>query len=117
MEKAHESLKKSNANLKHMIMFSDSDPNAPDTKLMQQIVADRITVSTVLISGHSKPDTMISIAEQNKKRFYNVTSPSMLPQIFIKKTAIILKSAIYEEPFKPQLKSSNEVVRNIGAKE
>ncbi|HEU0039626.1 MAG TPA: glutamine amidotransferase, partial [Verrucomicrobiae bacterium] len=117
MEKAHESLKKSNANLKHMIVFSDGDPNAPDTKLMQQIVADRITVSTVLISGHSGPNTMISIAEQGKGRFYNVTSPSMLPQIFIKETAVILKSAIYEEPFKPQLKSSSEVVRGIGAEE
>jgi uncharacterized membrane protein len=117
MEKAYESLKKSSANLKHIIVFSDGDPNAPDDKLMQQIVADRITVSTVLISGHSGPNTMINIAEQGKGRFYNVTSPSMLPQIFIKETAVILKSAIYEEPFKPQLKSSSEVVRGIGAEE
>jgi uncharacterized membrane protein len=117
MEKAHESLKKSTANLKHMIVFSDGDPQAPDAKLMQQIIADRITVSTVLISGHSGPDTMVNIAQQGKGRFYNVTSPSMLPQIFIKETAVILKSAIYEEPFKPQLRSSSEVVRGIGPAE
>lgn len=117
MEKAFESLKKSNANLKHIIVFSDGDPTAPPQQLMQQIVAARITVSTVLIAGHSGPETMIWIAEQGRGRFYNVTSPSMLPQIFIKETAVILKSAIYEEPFKPQVRSSSEVIRGIGAQE
>ena len=39
----------------------------------------------------------------------------MLPQIFIKETAVILKSAIYEEPFKPQVRSASEVTRGIAA--
>ena len=77
---------------------------APTQALMQAIVGDRITVSTVLISGHAGPETMISIADQGKGRFYNVTSPNELPQIFIKEAAVILKSAIYEEPFKPQVR-------------
>lgn len=110
---SHEALKKSKANLKHIIVFSDGDPAAPSQTLMQSIVADRITVSTVLIAGHVGPETMIQIAEQGKGRFYNVTSPSILPQIFIKETSVILKSAIYEEPFKPQLRSSSEVIRGI----
>jgi uncharacterized membrane protein len=114
---AHESLKKSTANLKHIIVFSDGDPGAPNQPLMQAIVADRITVSTVLISGHAGPDTMIWMAEQGKGRFYNVNSPDDLPQIFIKETAVILKSAIYEEPFKPQVRSLSEVVRGIAATE
>ena len=69
---AHEALKKSTANLKHIIVFSDGDPGAPTPELMQAIVGDRITVSTVLISGHAGPDTMIWIADQGKGRFYNV---------------------------------------------
>ena len=110
---SHEALKKSKANLKHIIVFSDGDPAAPSQTLMQSIVADRITVSTVLIAGHVGPETMIQVADQGKGRFYNVTSPSILPQIFIKETSVILKSAIYEEPFKPQLRSSSEVIRGI----
>jgi uncharacterized membrane protein len=117
MMQAHEALKKSTSNLKHMIIFSDGDPGAPTPQLMQEIVGDRITVSTILISGHVGPETMISIAEQGKGRFYNVTSPNDLPQIFIKETAVILKSAIYEEPFKPQLRASSEVIRGIGGAE
>jgi uncharacterized membrane protein len=114
---AHEGLKKSTANLKHIIVFSDGDPSAPSAGLMHDIVADRITVSTVLISGHAGPNTMIWIADQGKGRFYNVTSPNDLPQIFIKEAAVILKSAIYEDPFKPQLKASSELIRGIGAGE
>src|SRR5208337_2849040 len=59
MEQAHSALQKSTANLKHIIVFSDGDPNVPTDVLMKAIVADRITVSTILISGHSGPDTMI----------------------------------------------------------
>jgi uncharacterized membrane protein len=117
LQMSHDALKKSTANLKHIIVFSDGDPGGPTPALMQEIVGDRITVSTVLISGHSPPDTMISMAEQGKGRFYNVTSPNDLPQIFLKETAVILKSAIYEEPFKPQLRSASEVVRGIGSGE
>jgi uncharacterized membrane protein len=117
MEKAFEALKKSSANLKHMIIFSDGDPTAPSAQLMQQIVAARITASTVLIAGHSGPETMIWIAREGKGRDYHVNSPSMLPQIFVKETAVILKSAIYEEPFKPQVRSASEVTRGIGAEE
>ena len=108
MGMAHEALKKSNANLKHIIVFSDGDPGAPSEELMRSIVGDRITVSTILISGHVGPETMIWIADQGKGRFYNVTSPDDLPQIFVKETAVILKSAIYEEPFKPQLRAGSE---------
>lgn len=117
MEMAHDALKKSTSNLKHIIVFSDGDPGAPSPALMQAIVGDRITVSSVLISGHSPVDTMTWMAEVGKGRFYNVQSPNELPQIFLKETAVILKSAIYEEPFKPQLRSSTEVIRGIGADE
>ena len=117
LEEGRKALKKSTANLKHIIVFSDGDPAPPSAPLMQRIVSDRVTVSTVLIAGHVGPQTMISIAEQGKGRFYNVTSPSMLPQIFIKETAVILKSAIYEEPFKPQQRSASEVIRGISAAE
>src|SRR5205814_9313735 len=105
LELSHEALKKSTSNLKHIIVFSDGDPGAPSQQLMQAMVGDRITVSTILISGHVGPETMIWMADQGKGRFYNVTSPNDLPQIFIKETAVILKSAIYEDPFKPQVRS------------
>src|SRR5207247_319904 len=117
MNIAYEGLKKSTANLKHMVVFSDGDPGAPSSALMQAIVGDHITVSTVLIAGHSGPDTMTWIADQGRGRFYNVNNAAQLPQIFIKETAVILKSAIFEEPFTPKLASASELIRVISDEE
>jgi uncharacterized membrane protein len=117
MTMAYEGLKKSTANLKHIVVFSDGDPGAPSAQLMQDIVGSKITVSTVLIAGHAGPQTMIAMADQGKGRFYDVRSPEQLPQIFIKEAAVILKSAIFEEPFKPQQVASSELVRGIGPEE
>ncbi|HVM47195.1 MAG TPA: VWA domain-containing protein [Candidatus Acidoferrum sp.] len=117
LEQSYEALRKSTANLKHIIVFSDGDPGAPSAKLMQDIVSERITVSTVMISGHVGPETMVWMADHGKGQFYKVDSPNDLPQIFIKETAVILKSAIYEEPFTPQVRSATEVVRGIAANE
>lgn len=114
---AQTALRGSKASLKHIIVFSDGDPAEPSAGLMSSIIADRITVSSILIAGHVGPETMIRIAELGKGRFYNVTSPFDLPQIFLKETAVILKSAIYEEPFKPQLRGMTEVVRGMRAEE
>lgn len=117
MELATEALKKSNSSIKHMVVFSDGDPGAPDGKLMSEIAGSRITVSTVMIGGHVNPDTMMDIASKGKGQFYDVRSPASLPQIFIKEAAVILKSAIFEEPFKPRLASSSELTRGISGAE
>ncbi len=110
-------LKQSKANLKHMIVFSDGDPGAPSDQLMQAIVGDRITVSTVLIAGHAGPDTMIKMADQGRGRFYDVRDPAQLPQIFIKEAMVILKSAIFEDPFQPVLTDSSGILRGFAAGE
>ncbi len=114
---AHDALKKSHSSIKHMVVFSDGDPTSPTDKQVQSIVDDKITVSTVMIGGHVTPDTMTRIAQLGRGRFYDVRSPTQLPQIFIKEAAVILKSAIFEEPFKPQIVSSSEITRGISAAE
>ena len=76
-----------------------------------------LLVFTVMIGGHVAPDTMTFIAEMGRGRFYDVRSPAQLPQIFIKEAAVILKSAIFEEPFKPQVASSSELIRGISGAE
>ena len=117
LEKSRDALKKCTSNLKHVIVFSDGDPGAPSDGLLQDMTKEKITVSTVLIAGHFPPDTMIKMADLGKGRFYHVTDASQLPQIFLKETAVILKSAIYEEPFKPQVRAASELIRGIGANE
>jgi uncharacterized membrane protein len=115
MTLARDGLVKSTASLKHIIVFSDGDPSAASTPLMESITGAKITVSTVMIGAHVAPGTMIRMAEQGRGRFYDVQSTAQLPQIFIKETAVILKSAIVEEPFRPRLAVSTEIVRGFAA--
>jgi hypothetical protein len=117
MTKAYLALKKSTASLKHIIVFSDGDPGPPSQQLMNDIVAAKITASSVMISGHAGPQTMEFIAAEGHGTPYDVKNPNDLPQIFIKETMVILKSAIYEEPFRPKLVGSTELVRGIGGAE
>jgi Ca-activated chloride channel family protein len=114
---AHDGLKKSHGSIKHMVVFSDGDPTSPTDKQVQSIIDDKITISTVMIGGHVAPDTMTRIAQIGRGRFYDVRSPNQLPQIFIKEAAVILKSAIFEEPFKPQIAANTELIRGITAAE
>ncbi len=114
MEMAHAGLKKSTANLKHMVVFSDGDPGAPSQQTIQAIIGDRITISTVMIGGHVMPDTMMQMADAGGGQFYDVRSPEGLPQIFTKEAAVILKSAIFEEPFTPVVAQSTELIRGLG---
>ena len=113
MKAAHEALKRSNANLKHMVVFSDGDPQAVGDADLRAIVADRITISTVMIGGHVEPGTMVEMAEKGRGRFYDVRSPAQLPQIFLKEAAVILKAAIIEDPFKPRSTAASEITRGI----
>ncbi|HYE30253.1 MAG TPA: VWA domain-containing protein [Methylomirabilota bacterium] len=117
MEKAYDALRGSKSSLKHMVVFSDGDPSPPTDELMNNLTKERITLSTVMIGGHVMPDPMLKMATQGRGRFYDVRSPAQLPQIFVKESSVILKSAIFEEPFKPKMVSSSEPLRGISAAE
>jgi Ca-activated chloride channel family protein len=62
-----------------------------------------------------EPSLMVWMADLGQGRFYDVRAPGNLPQIFIKEAAVILKSAIFEEPFKPQVAAASEITRGIVA--
>ncbi|MDG1890836.1 MAG: VWA domain-containing protein [Verrucomicrobiota bacterium] len=113
MEMAFEGLQKSEAQLRHMIIFSDGDPGAPSKDLLDKMVSEKITVSTILIAGHAGPETMKWIAQNGNGRFYEVQNPADLPQIFMKEASVILKSAIVEHPFAPRVLTPSEPIRGL----
>jgi uncharacterized membrane protein len=114
--RAREMLKNTRANLKHCIVLTDGDSLPGDFEgVARAMAADKITISTVGVGTDLNVELLQGIAALGKGRFYSVTSPETLPQIFIKETALVLKVAINEEPFRPQLGSGSELVRGIRA--
>ncbi|MCL4210133.1 MAG: VWA domain-containing protein [Phycisphaeraceae bacterium] len=95
MQLAYDGMAPLNAN-KHCIIISDGDPSPPSQALLDQFVAAKITVTTVLIAGHGGPTTMQTIANVTGGNFYNVTNPRNLPEIFISESRIVARSLTVE---------------------
>ncbi|MBX3358305.1 MAG: VWA domain-containing protein [Phycisphaeraceae bacterium] len=111
MRLAIPALEKANAGLKHAIIISDGDPQAPSPALIGRYRAAKVTVSTVLVFPHymgaSGPDfsTMRDIAEQTGGNYYQITEDNQLkslPEIFIKEAQTVRRALIWEgKPFNP----------------
>ncbi|MEW6357023.1 MAG: glutamine amidotransferase [Planctomycetota bacterium] len=115
MTMARDGLASVNAALKHIVIISDGDPQPPSQSLMQSIASKKITVSTVVIFPHSGRDkgVMSEVAKQGKGRYYDVSDPARLPEIFIKEARVIQRSLIFEEAFTPRLTVPTEIVSGI----
>jgi secreted protein with Ig-like and vWFA domain len=118
MQKAFEMLKGARATLKHCVVLTDGESLPGDFEgLTLAMAKEKITVSTVGVGDDINGKLLQDIAAIGHGRFYYVPNPGQLPQVFIKETSVILKSAIYEEPFKPQVRQASELIRGIGASE
>ena len=98
------------AGQKHCIIISDGDPAGPSKKLLDDFVAAKISITTVLIAGHgSKLDgaKMKHIAEYTGGTAYGpIRNPKRLPKIFIKEAKIVSRSLIVEgQEFFPKVVS------------
>lgn len=102
---AHEGLAPLRAN-KHAIIISDGDPSPPSQSVLQDFIDAQITVTTVMVAGHGSATTMQKIANMTGGRFYNVTNPRNLPQIFIEESRIVARSLTVEgEEYIPLLQN------------
>jgi len=112
---AHKGIAPVNAASKHIVVISDADPDGPTDSTVDAIVKDRITISTVAISPHGSSDIarMQRTAQRAGGRFYEVTDPAKLPQIFIKEAATIQRSMIVEGDIPPVVMGATEALKGI----
>ncbi|MBE0540775.1 MAG: VWA domain-containing protein [Verrucomicrobia bacterium] len=114
MVRAQQMLASVTASLKHCIVLTDGVSESGDfSGITQTMSAQRITLSTVGVGTDTNEELLQELATLGRGRYYPVPTPAQLPQIFIKETAIVLKTAINEEPFIPRLVSATEPVRGI----
>jgi uncharacterized membrane protein len=116
LQNAYDALVKCDAAQKHVIVISDGDPRAPTPQLLSQLKAARITCTGVCVFPHSSKDkqSLQQMAAATGGRYYDVTDPSTLPQIFIKEAQVVRRALIIEEPFTPQVAFGlSEILRGI----
>ncbi len=106
---------------KHIVIISDGDPTPPTPRVLNQLAQSKITVTAVLTAAHGNDpgaqSVMQGIARQTKGRFYNVTNPRALPQIYQKEARTISRPLIFEleNPWQPRIQSPiTEPVLGLG---
>ena len=118
LQAAYDALVKCDAAQKHVIVISDGDPAAPTPQLLSQLAAAKITCTGVCIFPHA-PASKLSLQEMamaTNGRYYDVTDPTTLPQIFIKEAQVVRRSLIIEEPFTPQVTFGlSEILKGVTA--
>ncbi len=117
MSMAFTGLKASDAAMKHCIIISDGDPAPPQPALLDQFLAEKITVSTVAINPHGGQtvDLMEGIAQKTGGRFYYPQDPSQLPSIFIKEAKTLKRSMLQNKTFSAQVEFPSPILKGIDA--
>jgi len=109
MQLAFNGLTSVRAGQRHAIVISDGDPAPPSQALLDQYKAQKITITTIMVGGHGTATDKASmqyVAMQTGGRFYNITNPKQLPQIFIKEAKVVSRSLIQEgDAYQPRLTS------------
>lgn len=103
------------ASLKHVVVLTDGQSQPDEFEAIARAMADeRITLSTVGLGIDCDVPLLQRLAGLGRGRFYHVPWPTQLPQIFLQETAVILKTAIDENPFTPQVSAMTEPIRGLG---
>ncbi|MCU0916654.1 MAG: VWA domain-containing protein [Planctomycetes bacterium] len=116
LQMAHDALVRCDAGQKHVIVITDGDPTPPSQQLLTQLSDARITCTGVCIFPHT-PGSKVNLQQMavaTGGRYYDVTDPATLPQIFIKEAQVVRRSLILEEPFTPQVTFGlSEILRGV----
>jgi hypothetical protein len=116
LQQAYDKLKDCDAAQKHVIVISDGDPKGPSGQLLNQCKQAGITCTGVGVFPHSPADvqSLQRVAQLTGGRFYNVSNPQQLPQIFIKEAQVVRRTLIIEETFAPRINYSlGEITKGL----
>ena len=106
---------------RHIVLISDGDPADPSNSLVNDLIRDKITVTTVLTAAHGNDPgstfRMRNLANKTKGRFYNVTNPKALPRIYQKEARTISRPLIFEQstPWAPQVNFLSEPITGLAS--
>ncbi len=103
---------------RHVILLTDGQgqPDEPPhiQTVVESMVADGVTVSTVGIGTQVDRALLERIGQTwGHGRAYFTSDPSNLPQIFLRETSLVARSAAVEEPVAPRVVTQASFLREI----
>ncbi|USG64938.1 VWA domain-containing protein [Brevibacillus ruminantium] len=104
LQMAAERIKTMKTKRKHVILLTDGQSGREDNYqgLLEQMIGENVTVSTVAVGDDSDTELLEDIAKWGKGRYYFATDGASIPQIFSKETALASRTFIVEKPQVPE---------------
>ncbi len=115
LQEAYQQLASTAAKIKHVILLTDGQAEYGGIiDLVNQMVAQKITVSTVGVGSGADQTLLTAIAENGGGRFYFTQDASSIPKIFTKETTQVARSALVEERVRPVVHKFVELLDGVG---
>jgi Mg-chelatase subunit ChlD len=116
LEAAFDGLATRDAKVKHVVLLTDGiSPSGDYPGLARQMRAANITLSTIGVGNDADVNLLQQLADMGEGRFYEGSDPFEVPQILVKETLEIARTAIVEEPFRPAIVGSSPMVDGFEA--
>jgi Ca-activated chloride channel homolog len=114
MDMAYQDLSVVQARKKHVILLTDGQaPTQGIKELVQAMIAESITVTTVGLGEGANADLLRMVADTGGGRFHAVPDPNSLPKIFTRETELIAEQAAVEDWFPVQQVASADFLKGI----
>ena len=114
LDMAYQDLSVVQARKKHVILLTDGQAPTQGIKdLVQAMLSESITVTTVGLGEGSNQDLLRMIADTGGGRFHAVPDPNSLPKIFTRETELIAQQAAVEDWFPVQQAAPADFLKGI----
>jgi hypothetical protein len=116
LQAAHDAALQSDARLRHIVLLTDGQSSDDGFEpLLQQMRAERITLSTVAVGSDADRELLTLLAELGKGRDYFTERSSQIPRIASKETSILTRNAVVEGRVGVLAEDASPLVRGLTA--
>lgn len=114
LREAHRALRGARARIKHVIVLSDGQTEPGDfERIVGQMRADRITVSSVAIGADADRALMRNLAAWGRGRSYVTRDLYSIPQIFTAEALLATRAYLVEERTRPVAAPDSPLLRGL----
>jgi Ca-activated chloride channel family protein len=114
LRQAYGQLTLATAKVKHVILLSDGQSSYGSiARLVDQMVADKITVSAVGVGSGADRTLLQMVAERGNGRYYHTDEAANIPKIFTQETTHVARSALVEQPTRAHVVRRASVLKGI----
>jgi Ca-activated chloride channel homolog len=114
LDMAYQDISVVQARKKHVILLTDGRAPSEGIKdLVQAMISESITVTTVGLGPDADGDLLRMIADTGGGRYHAVPDPNSLPKIFTRETEMIARQAAVEDWFPVQVVTPAQFLKGI----